>query len=388
MITAYVKPTNYCNVGCTHCYLPEEVRANKHRMSRETLEQLCALLLEMQAGRRGASGIHILWHGGEPMTIPVEWFWEACELFDARLPGHSRSMQTSLIPYKPAFAPLIKQRFASEIGSSIDFSQRKIKGEVANYHKLWMEKVEACREEGILVIPGVVPTRAECGREAEIVAWFTERGFPLFNIDRYNAYAAHFPDRPTNREHAQFLIALHDALLAELERTGRAPLVGAIRAGIDGVLFGRHGDRWGTTCQHDFVVVEPDGGLNTCPDKSTVEPPHSHVKDGFKAFAASGFRRKWLKIQAVSHKMPHCETCENNHFCKSGCPITPNGPPEGEEECSGYKTYLSHIRRQEKDGRGALLRAYIAQQSLIGASANAFSYGQSEEAREDAGAAA
>ena len=40
MITAYVKPTNFCNVGCTHCYLPEAVRAHQGRMTPAVLEEL------------------------------------------------------------------------------------------------------------------------------------------------------------------------------------------------------------------------------------------------------------------------------------------------------------------------------------------------------------
>lgn len=38
MLTVYLKPTNYCNVGCDFCYLPEDVRANKARMSADTLD--------------------------------------------------------------------------------------------------------------------------------------------------------------------------------------------------------------------------------------------------------------------------------------------------------------------------------------------------------------
>jgi len=367
MITAYMKPTNYCNVGCTHCYLPESVRANKTRMSWQTLEDTAALLADMaRAGRH--RGAHILWHGGEPMTVPVAWYWQAAELFDARLPGHFMTMQSSLIPYRDDFAPLITQRFGSEIGSSIDFSQRRIKGKVENYHKLWMDKVERCRGEGILVIPGVVPTRAEIGREAELVDWFIARDFALFNIDRYNAYNTHFDDRPDNAAHARFLIGLFDALMARFEARGRAPLVGAIKAAITGVVHGVGGDRWGGSCQSDFVVVEPDGALNTCPDKSTVEAPHAYAHEGFKAFAGSWLRRKWIRHQNLDHKKNHCMSCENNTWCRSGCPITGNGTPDGETECSGYKSFITHVRRYvEAGGRDAVL-AYIDQLSRIGAS--------------------
>ena len=291
--------------------------------------------------------VHVLWHGGEPLMLGADFFREAGDILDAALPGHGESIQTSLIPFREEHVPIVLERFDGGIGSSIDFSQRKLNGSVEAYHDLWMKKVGLARVNGIVVIPGVVPTRNEIGREAEIVTWMVDRGFEAFNIDRYNAYNTAFPDRPSNREHAVLLGALFDALM-EREREGRpAPIVGAVRASITGVLFGVGGDRWGGTCTSDFVVVEPDGSLNNCPDKSTVDVSFGRVEDGYRAFALNRFRRKSIRHHTVDHKMGYCATCENAHFCKSGCPITPNGPQEDpvEQECSGYWTYLDHVRK-------------------------------------------
>lgn len=358
MIVAYVKPTNYCNVGCTHCYLPEAVRADRFRMSHETLADAARLLAGMQQAQRQGAAL-VLWHGGEPLTVPVDWYWRAAELLDELLPGHLQAIQTSLIPWRDEYRDWIIQRCGREIGSSIDFSQRQIKGSVENYHRLWMQKVEQVRADGIMVIPGVVPTRRELGREAALIDWFVERDFDLVNLDRYNAYRAYFDDRPSNLEHAYFLIGLFDAVMDAMEKRGAAPVIGAIKAGIMGVLYDTPGDRWGTTCQSDFVVVEPDGSLNNCPDKSTVDDSFGKAAEGYDGFARNAFRRKWLRIQSYGHKRPHCQGCENSSWCHSGCPITPNGMPDGEVECSGYKTFLSHVRQFIAERGEAPLLAYL-----------------------------
>lgn len=363
MITAYLKSTNRCNVGCSHCYLPEVVRADRRRMSDETLVATARFLADMASRGRHRSA-HVLWHGGEPLVLPAEWYFRAGEILDRELRSFTESMQTSLIPLRRDHIPLILQRHGGFVGSSVDFSQRRIKGSVEAYHALWMRKVDMARAEGIVVIAGVVPTRREIGREEEIVSWFVDRGFVAFNIDRYNAYGTTFEDRPTNREHSRFLIGLFDALMGRMERTGSAPIVGAIKAAITGVLHDVGGDRWGGSCMADFVVVEPDGSLNNCPDKASFEEPFGNVHDGFDAFAKSRFRLKWIRHQAVTHKKNHCQTCENFSFCRSGCPITPNGAPDGEDECSGYRSMLSHVRRWTKDpSNRALAEAYIAQTS-------------------------
>ncbi len=362
MINAYVKGTNRCNVGCSHCYLPEAVRANGARMSMDTVRLAATFLADMQARGRHAS-THVSWHGGEPLVLAPSFYAEAGAILDEVLPGHTESLQTSLIPYRAEFAPFVRDRCGSQIGSSVDFSQRRLDGSVDAYHALWMRKVELARSHGARVVPGVVPTRAELGRERFMVDWLAERGFDAFNVDRFNAYALAFPDRPSNREHALMLVALYGALVDRLERTGSTPVVRAVLAGISGVLHGVGGDRWGGSCMSDFVVVEPDGSLNNCPDKATVDAPYGNVAGGFQAFAVDRFRRKSIRHQALDHKKSYCMGCENAHFCGSGCPITPNGPEDdpAEAECSGYKTFLSHLRREAGDpGRRALMDAYLA----------------------------
>jgi radical SAM protein with 4Fe4S-binding SPASM domain len=379
LITAYVKPTNFCNVGCSHCYLPEAVRADRKRMSFDTLRQLVAFLRDMATYGRH-QGTHVLWHGGEPLTLPPEFFFEAGAILDEGLPGHTESLQTSLIPLRPDHIPVLQQRCGHHVGTSIDFSQRRIKGSVESYHDLWMKKVDLARQNSILVIPGVVPTVGEIGREAEMVRFFVERGFDFFNIDRYNAYGTSFPDRPSNHQHAHFLCGLYDALMAELERSGRAPLVGAMRGVLAGILEGLGGDRWGTTCQSNFVVVEPDGSLNTCTDKAGVEESYGNVADGFRAFATNKFRRKWIRHQAMTHRQDFCLTCENASWCKSACPITPNGAPDGEDECSGYKSFISHVRtRLETETGRALAHAYLYQLKLNPWDSPWLNYGGSQE---------
>lgn len=351
MITVYLKPTNYCNVGCEHCYLPEGVRADRDRMTFATLARTAEMLRDM-ADKERHDSVHVIWHGGEPMVLSPEWFWQAGEILDAMLPGHTESIQTSLIPYTRDYADLVRDRFQSEIGSSIDFSSRKIKGSNAAYLDLWMQKVGMARDDGLLVIPGVVPSRNELLRARDIVKWFVDNGFERFNFERFNSFGQSLPDCPSNKEHSLFLIDLFDDLMERMSLDSRAPAVMAIAAGIGGVLHGTPGDRWGGRCQSDFVVIEPNGSLNNCPDKASFEPSFGNVYSGFDVFSSSALRRKWIRIQALDHKKSHCQTCEYSSWCKSGCPITLNGLEDGEGECSGYKTFLRHVQSYINTAQG------------------------------------
>jgi len=73
MISVYLKPTNFCNVDCAHCYLPEAVRANKERMSPEMLHSVMSFLKDMQIKGKH-NNMFLIWHGGEPLTLPISYF--------------------------------------------------------------------------------------------------------------------------------------------------------------------------------------------------------------------------------------------------------------------------------------------------------------------------
>jgi radical SAM protein with 4Fe4S-binding SPASM domain len=360
-ISVYLKPTNFCTVDCDHCYLPEEVRAEKKSMSDETLEKTAYFLLEMIEKEKHQM-LHITWHGGEPMMLKPEYYENAIAIMD-KIIGRDRytqSFQTSLIPYSSKWKNLFASRFDSFIGSSVDFTQRRIRNSTGSYLKKYMEKVESARADGMYIVPGMVPTRFEVGKGKEIVDWFVDNGFSEFNIERYSKVGVvGYPvDWPRNHHHSQFITEVFDAIFNRIKNGEKAPYVKHIVAGINGVLNNVPGDRWGGKCQKEFIVIEPDGSLNSCPDRALHEKPFSNLHDGADEFIKSPDRRNWIRIQEITHKKSHCEGCEFRSWCRSGCPVVPNGVDEGEKECSGYKSFLTHIKEFLKDENNLKLAKY------------------------------
>lgn len=361
MLSIYLKPTNYCNIGCEHCYLPEETRANKSTMNDETLSATARLAVGL-ALREGHDSVHFIWHGGEPLVLPPAYYWEAQKTLKNAMGNFpfTQSLQTSLIPYRNEWSELITQVFDDHIGSSVDFSQRHIKSSPEAYLDLWMKKVHLARDNGHFVLPGMVPSRHEISQSSPIYDWFVDHGFLAFNVERYSQFGGKTIDWPHNHEHAIFLTGLFDRVVADLKSKARAPSINVVSAAINAIMTGQPGERWGTQCQKEFIVVEPDGSLNTCPDRARHEPAYSNAAQGSEAFITSDQRRKWIRVSDITHKQPHCHTCEFRSFCKSGCPVTPNGPANGQRECSGYKSYLLHVQRyiDENPDQHDILRQY------------------------------
>lgn len=70
-----LQATPFCNLDCSYCYLPGRTRTN--RMTLDTLAKALAWVRRM--GCRDDSWC-LVWHVGEPLAVPVEWYREAHQL--------------------------------------------------------------------------------------------------------------------------------------------------------------------------------------------------------------------------------------------------------------------------------------------------------------------
>ncbi len=356
----YLKPTNFCNVGCDHCYLTLETRQDKEVMQADTLDQVARTFGEMKAFY-GQNSLEILWHGGEPLLMPVSWYDAASEVLDRHLGPHTQSMQTSLIPFKKDFVPFIKQRLGGGLGASFDFNSRKLNGSWNEYERLFLKKLEMAREDNISV--GIIMTvsKLELGYQKEIVQWFENNGFTSFRCERYTQYLHPVPNYVTNKDVSDWNIGLFDHLLERI-REGKSPIVeDIVTAGINVAYRGRQGDRWGTTCTSDFFVVEPNGDVFNCTDRAGKEPPMGHVSMGWEGLLTSPERLRMIQEHTFEKAGAGCQSCTYFETCRGGCPILPTGESTDLTDCVGSRHFLDHIRMVADTQEGqALIETYLA----------------------------
>jgi uncharacterized protein len=67
-----IQPTPFCNIDCGYCYLPG--RSVAKRMRLETIERVFERLL---ADRLLPPRLSVLWHAGEPLTVPISFYESA-----------------------------------------------------------------------------------------------------------------------------------------------------------------------------------------------------------------------------------------------------------------------------------------------------------------------
>lgn len=116
-----IQPTPFCNIDCRYCYLPD--RSNKAIVAEATLANLFSQVF--------ASGwlkdeLSVVWHAGEPMVLPIEFYRRAFRLIEGLKPADvtvTHAFQTNGTLIDDAWCAFFANAKVS-VGVSIDGPQR------------------------------------------------------------------------------------------------------------------------------------------------------------------------------------------------------------------------------------------------------------------------
>jgi uncharacterized protein len=116
-----IQPTPFCNIDCRYCYLPE--RSSRAVVAPDTLSNLFSQVF--------ASGwvrdcLSVVWHAGEPLVLPVEFYRNAFLTIAASRPAELRvahSFQTNGTLIDDAWCDFFAEQHVN-IGVSIDGPRR------------------------------------------------------------------------------------------------------------------------------------------------------------------------------------------------------------------------------------------------------------------------
>lgn len=121
-ITIIVKPTLACNIRCRHCAVKHDSFINDdvdfYRIAVDKIVEFRRIYLGHETKR-----IELIWHGGEPMLLPPEFYEKVSLLLEKSFPEveFQHSMQTNLLLYGKKWKPVFEKVFHWRIGTSYDF---------------------------------------------------------------------------------------------------------------------------------------------------------------------------------------------------------------------------------------------------------------------------
>ncbi|MCZ6513562.1 MAG: GRRM system radical SAM/SPASM domain protein [Nitrospinae bacterium] len=183
--------TPFCNIDCSYCYLPD--RENTRRMSLETLKKIAERLHESDLlGQR----LTVVWHAGEPLTLPIEYYEEAIALLaEAKGPNTviDHSFQTNGTLINERWVHFFKQ-YDVRIGVSLDGPAwlhdryRKTRRGTGSFEKC-MRGVRLLQESGLGFHVITVVTADTLDHADELFDFYVSNGIRQvgFNIEEIEA---------------------------------------------------------------------------------------------------------------------------------------------------------------------------------------------------------
>ena len=116
-----VQPTPFCNIDCSYCYLPD--RRSKSVVATETLVNLFSQIFSSGWAH---DVLYVVWHAGEPMVLPTEFYSNAFRTIDRLKPAElavAHAFQTNGTLIDDAWCAFFAEEQVN-VGVSIDGPRR------------------------------------------------------------------------------------------------------------------------------------------------------------------------------------------------------------------------------------------------------------------------
>jgi len=81
-----LQSTGFCNIDCSYCYLPDRAKPHQ-RMELATVAAAARLIFH---GAVPDQEIDLVWHAGEPLTLPPDYYDQAIAIIEAARPESVR----------------------------------------------------------------------------------------------------------------------------------------------------------------------------------------------------------------------------------------------------------------------------------------------------------
>lgn len=182
-----LQPTPFCNLDCSYCYLPD--RHSTARMNWNTLDLAVERVLTSQFVDKTLS---VVWHAGEPLVLPIDWYDEAFARIESINAGRTRivhHVQTNGVLINDRWIDLFRRNRVG-LGLSVDGparihdAHRKTRSGAGTHHRV-MRAVELLNDSGLDYHVICVLTSASMNAADELHKFFRDAGIRQvgFNVE-------------------------------------------------------------------------------------------------------------------------------------------------------------------------------------------------------------
>ena len=360
--TVIIKPTKFCNAGCTYCSAPPDVNgAEKWDLDRFKL-------YFDKIRDRLTPAATLIWHGGEPMLMGPEFYQQAYAYARSVHPHVVFAMQTNLLLYSPRWKDTFRDVFHGAISTSFDPDERhrEYKGSTELYSRLFKQRLNMAIDDGF--IPLIIGTYSEetIDKAYDMYDWVLgmgERAPSLRFNYRYPAGRdADMGASLTPETYGKTLLALYERWMKDLPAFQITPLDQMFKKTI-----GLDSSRcpWAKNCGGHFLEIEPNGDVYNCSEFADLgdqqysfgnldEHDLAHL---MASPAATAIRRRRFDLPKDCLTCPHFQQCEGG--CARDSVLFGRGMGGKFYYCQSWMMVFERIKESIRTGEAdGLIRKY------------------------------
>lgn len=323
-----LQPTPYCNLDCHYCYLPH--RNDRTRMSEAVLRAIARHVLR----RADPDQLAIIWHGGEPMTLPPDWYGRAFALFEAETGQRWRhGFQTNGIGINERWIGLW-QDWNVQIGISLDGpaefhdAMRRTRGGRGS-HALTLAGIRRLQAAGWPFHILTVLSQAALADPDRLFAFYRAHGLHdiAFNIEESEGshHAATLEAPESEAAYRSFLLRF-----LALMQGGDPPMRWRELEAVTSLIHTPHHRRArnAQVTPLQILTIGADGAMSSfspeflgLPDPKFNDFAFGNILDGVpeRMLADPAFLRLWGDIAAGIEAC--AATCSHFELCGGGAPV-------------------------------------------------------------------
>jgi uncharacterized protein len=347
-----VKVSKLCNLRCRYCYEFSQL-GNPRKMSLEQLAAFFRNLDEYYGALPHDVRIRFIWHGGEPLLVPPEYYWSIFELqrqiFGSRIEVQN-SVQTNLTRLDESRLKLLQQGFDT-VGVSIDlFGDLRVDAGGLPRQDTVLRNMDTLRDAGIPFGCITVLTRRNIGFVTNIYSFYERLGIdfrvlPLFPGEAEDQHAGYeITAAETLRAYKQIV----DLMFAREPIIRVEPLVTHIRSALLFLARGAQPNIYRRDDWERYFIVDTDGAAYSYSNVYDPEQCYGNVfTSSVKALLDSAGRRRSI-VEAEARVAEECGKCDYFGGC-DGEPVAERLSEfndmyrHGRRECLVEKGVIAHI---------------------------------------------
>lgn len=350
-----IKPSGPdCNLKCTYCFYLEKAdifrETTRHRMSDEVLERLM-----MQLATQASNPFNMVWQGGEPTLMGLDFYKKAADLQKKffRPKSYTNGFQTNGLLLNEEWADFFKKEDWL-IGLSLDgpaFIHDEYRVDLGNKasHAKIEAKAKMLIEKDVKVNAMCCITSLSAQYPDEIYNYYKNLGMyfmqfiPIVETDKNDpSKAADFSVTP--EQYGNFLKRIFDLWYEDFMKGTNTVFV----RDIESVFFNYLGMKSPECVFNEecggYLVVEYNGNTYSCDFYVEPEWELGNIKKDRMVEMLNS--EKQNQFGKAKNDLPaECYTCEFYDKCYGGCPKDRIKDPRDQGQprfCQSYKIFFGH----------------------------------------------